>query len=90
MNEIERMKMVSAMEFIARHINNEEVFEPWLSLGVADGDINDGDMCAENAKDYTEDKDFANIMDLFLELVSDAYKDGGLYCDGIVSKEWEG
>ena len=39
MNAIERVKMVKAMEFLARNINDEGVFEEWLIEGVADGDI---------------------------------------------------
>ena len=39
MNRLERAKMVKAMEFIARQINDENVFEGWLMEGVADEDI---------------------------------------------------
>ena len=39
MNKIERAKLVKAMEYICRNVNNEEVFEEWLILGVGDGDI---------------------------------------------------
>ena len=41
---IERMKMVKAMEFIARQVNNEEIFNAWLTDGVPDGDIEYGDL----------------------------------------------
>lgn len=44
MNKIERIKCVKAMEFLARQINDEEVFEEWLMDGVADGDIDVGDL----------------------------------------------
>ena len=39
MNTIARIKMLKAMEFIARNINEETILNRWLSLGIADGDI---------------------------------------------------
>ena len=92
MNKQERIKMVKAMEYIARQINDEEVFEGWLLAGVADGDIYYGDLdatpsdVADCAEDYcTRDQDFAELMDLFLKCMERARKSGGLYCDGVVS-----
>lgn len=46
MNRIERIKMVKAMEFIARQVNDENVFERWLIGGVSDGDIEYGELDA--------------------------------------------
>ena len=37
-NMEERAKMVEAMEYIARQVNNEDIFMRWLRSGVADGD----------------------------------------------------
>ena len=88
----DRVKMVKAMEYIARHINDENVFEGWLMEGVADGDIYYGDLAAtpsdvaDSAEDYIEDRSFADLMDAFLWCMQRAYKSGGLYCDGIVSR----
>ncbi len=92
MNAIERIKMVKAMELITRNLNNEEIFETWLVDGVADGDIEYGDLSIQNddldmLDYYTEDGNFAALMDTFLEIMSRAYRDGGLYCDRVVSKE---
>ena len=92
MNEIARMKMVTAMEYIVRNVNNEELLDPWLSVGVADGDIPYGSLTIEledpdTLEYYIEDAEFADLMDTVLDIMSRAYKDGGLYCDGIVSKE---
>jgi hypothetical protein len=54
MNKIERMKMVKAMEFIAHQINDEEIFlDWWLPGGVADGDIEYGDLSV-NDTEYDE------------------------------------
>lgn len=93
MNRIERIQMVKAMEFIARSINNEEIFEDWLICGVADGDIERGDLTVRasdmehdgNMEYYTDTENFASLMSLFLDLMHEARKDGGLYCDGTVS-----
>lgn len=91
MNVKERIKAVKAMEFLARQINDEDVFCSWLSLGVADGDIQYGDLSeCEGDADldcYIRDQDFANLMWLFLRKMSQAYKSGGLYCDRVLSQE---
>lgn len=79
-----RAKMVRAMEFIARQVNDEEVFEDWLMNGVADGDI-DGKETDEDLSYYCEDENFADLMELFLDLMKNAKKSGGLYCDRVTS-----
>ena len=91
MNKIERVKMVKAMEFIARQINNESVMDGWLMNGVADGDIEYGDLTAteedtENLDYYISDKAFSELMTCFLRRMEGAKRNGGLYCDGKVSK----
>ena len=87
-NAIERKKMVLAMEYIVRQINDEEVFMPWLSVGVADGDLRYGEWDPENVEDYyIENDNFRDLMDCFLRRMSGAKKSGGLYCNGIVTKE---
>jgi len=89
MNKVERIKMVKAMEFICRQVNNEEVFEEWLMDGVADGDIEYGNLSVEvndveNLDYYTEDDAFKYLMKTFLNVMKNARKDGGLYCDNVV------
>lgn len=91
-NLSERIKMVKAMEFICRQINDEDVFECWLVNGVADGDIEYGDLSVNTTEPdatwYAEnDERFADLMDTFLWCMKKAYKSGGLYCDNVVSKE---
>lgn len=90
-NLAERIKMVKAMEFIARQINDEDIFDGWLMNGVADGDIDYGDTDGMD-KDgmieyYTSDKEFAELMDCFLRVISRARKSGGLYCNYVTSNE---
>ena len=91
MDKTERIKMVKAMEFICRHINNEDVFEGWLMNGVADGDIKYGDLSDATSRDeyydidyYTEDESLKDLMGCFLRRMAAAKKSGGLLCDGIV------
>ena len=81
----ERAEFVRAMETIARAINYEPIFDSWLMVGVADGDI-DEETKDEDLEYYCEDENFADLMALFLSLMKKAEKNGGLYCDGIVSK----
>ena len=87
---IERVKLVKAMEYIARQINDEMVFEGWLVEGVADGDVEYGDLDVnptdlEDFEYYIGDNNFADLMDTFLWVMARAKKSGGLYCDGVVS-----
>lgn len=85
MNLSRRAKVVRAMETIARCVNDEDVFYPWLLCGIADGDIDD-DTTDEDLEYYCEDKTFADLMERFLDLMTAAKKSGGLYEDKIVSK----
>lgn len=94
MSKMERVRMIKAMEYIARQINDEEVFEGWLMCGVADGDIRYGDLTYDSELDddelsyyYEDDDTFADMMELFLRKMTQARKSGGLYCDNVVSKE---
>lgn len=81
-----RCEIVRAMEKIARTVNDEEVFDIWLLDGVADGDI-DENTTDEELEYYIEDEEFAYLMNVFTILMKQAYKSGGLYVDGVVSRE---
>ena len=78
----ERIKMVRAMELIARAVNDERVFRSWLVTGVADGDIN-GNTKDSDLEDYTEDDEFAELMETFVDIMYNAKQHGGIYFDGI-------
>lgn len=80
-----RKQMVLAMERLIRSISNEELIQGWLMCGVPDGDIQ---RYEEDEVDeyFTEDKNFAELMGLFLKIMKRAEKDGGLYSDGVSSK----
>ena len=79
--------MVLAMEMIARAINDEDIFESWLMVGVADGEIDRYSLDINQVDEYyTEDEHYRELMDLFLRLMARAYKSGGLYDSEIVTK----
>lgn len=80
-----RTNVVRAMEMLARSVNDEMVFEEWLAWGVADGDI-EPNTEDEELEYYIEDDNFKELMGVFLHMMHRAYKSGGLYVDGIVSK----
>ena len=86
MKKAERIEVVRAMETLARCINNENIFMGWLMVGVADGDITP-ETTDEDLEYYIEDDTFAELMGTFLRKMAQARKDGGLYCDGVVSEE---
>ena len=81
-----RKKAVLAMEFLARAINDEEVFEGWLMGGVADEDIPNGCWDVELVDDmYVEDNIFRDLMRCFMRRMCGAYKSGGITVDGVNS-----
>ena len=90
MNKIERITMIKAMEYIIRNCNDEEDIMAWLEHGVADGDIAYGSLAPlpgdeDDLEYYIEDDAFADLMQVFLDILHNAAHDGGLYCDGILS-----
>ena len=87
MNLALRSKVVRAMDLLCRCINDEEVFMPWLAVGVADGDIT-RETTDEDLENYCEDDEFAELMYWFLRRMKAAKKDG-LFVDGVISKEPE-
>jgi hypothetical protein len=85
MNKKERITMIRAMEFIARTINDENIFERWLMLGVADGDI-DESTTDEELEYYCDDEIFQDLMSQFTRCMMLAHKTGGLYCDNVCTR----
>ena len=84
----ERVRMVKAMEYIARHINGEDIFNGWLMYGVADGDIEYGDLTDKLDIDmfyWIDNPQFSELMQTFLECMYKCKISGGLYCDNVVS-----
>ena len=85
MNTMERIKVVRAMETLARCINDGEVFMTWLYFGVADMDITETTSDMELMDYVTDDDHFAELMGIFLKCMSMAKRSGGLYVDGVTS-----
>ena len=87
---LDRIKMVKAMEYVMRNLDDERLFDFWLSIGVADGDITYGDLDAiVNAKElefYVEPDNCADLMATFIHIMKQCDVDGGLYCVNIESK----
>lgn len=81
-----RADVVRAMDIMISCINDEDIIDAWLMVGVADSDIREDTTNEEIIEmGYTSDKTFSELMTLFLKLMSRAGNDGGLFCDGIVS-----
>jgi hypothetical protein len=82
---MKRADIVRAMDNMICTINDEDIVESWLMVGVADGDIK-MDTTNEEIEQmgYTNDKTFEELLTLFLKLMYRAGNDG-LYFDGIVS-----
>lgn len=76
----DRELMVACMEYIVRHVNNEDLIDPWLMCGVADGDIPYGDTKTDelDLDYYVSTDNYRDLTDLFLRIMSRANKSGGL------------
>ena len=86
-DKVERTKMIKAMEFICRHLTDEEVFDAWLMGGVADGDIKYGDLSEDEVDEYyLEDDVLKSLMGCFLRRIKYGCH-AGLYCDDVVADE---
>lgn len=84
----ERARMVWCMEYIVRHINDEDLLEMWLQMCVADEDININRFSPQDIDCYyLEEDNFKELMDWFTFLITKARKDGGLYCGGVCGGE---
>lgn len=88
-SKIHRKKMVLAMEFIMRHLNDERDILWWLEVGVADGDISINNLSNPDEVDdyYIEDETFAQLMGDFVNILYEPLKSrsGKLYCDRVCS-----
>ena len=79
-NRKDRELMVACMEFIVRHVNDEDLIMPWLMCGVADGDIPYGNLNTEelDVEYYANIDNYKDLCELFLRIMSRANKSGGL------------
>jgi hypothetical protein len=84
-NEHERYATIRAMDMLARQTNNETALEMWFSQGISDGDI-DLETPDEMLADYIDDDKFRDVLDTFLCVMSESYKQGGLSVDGVSSE----
>ena len=88
MNAERRKKVVLAMEMLVRCVNNEELLDPWLMCGVADGDINPYSTDISEVDDwYIEDDNFKDLLSIFCRTMAKAWNNGGLYEDGVTSRD---
>ena len=92
-SKIARKSLVLSMDRIIRSINCEIYIEQWLMSGVADGELDNNSTIDDVDDFYIQDDEFKILMDVFSKLVDKAIRNGGFYCDGIISKQkvtkWE-
>ena len=84
-NENERYTIIRAMDMLARQTNNEVALELWFAQGISDGDV-DLETPDEMLNDYISDEKFCDVLDTFLCVMSESYKQGGLSVDGVDSE----
>lgn len=73
---------IRSMDYLARCINDENIFDGWLWGGVPDGDITDETTDEEILMMYDAD-DLKEFIGCFLRCMKRAGKDG-LYIAGVV------
>lgn len=82
-NRQERIEMVWAMDTIARSLNDEDMLDLWLRVGVPD---HNEDVGYDYYAEFIDDDTLKELMRTFQNLMARDYKsNGGFYCDGIVS-----
>ena len=92
LNRKERAQTLLAMDYLAGCINDEEIFDKWLMVGIPDGEIDYNSSYEEIISQledddyYMDDVVFSELMSVFLAVMVKAIKSGGLYCNGVVSK----
>ena len=77
MNRTERIAALKAMALLARAANDETSIDYWLTYGIADGDEDSDD----DLEYYTEDEQFKDIIEAFLETMRQSE---GIYIDNIL------
>lgn len=74
MNISERKQLQEAMEVVAKCLTEQDDYEIW-QLNSEDTDLE-------------IDSDFADMMDQFLSIMSEAYNGRGLTCDEVRNCSW--
>lgn len=83
MTDEQKIKNIYLMDRAIRALNNEDaLYDSWLSLGVADGDTDDGfeKFRETTGPDYLEDYD--ELYNMYKRIIND-YKE-----DGILTRDW--
>lgn len=82
----ERKKLLVAMEYIMRNLNDEDDFSSWLCYGVPDCDIPYGNFNTNYVHDFyvSDEECFKTIVGTFIETIKYMEYDG-ITCGGITS-----
>jgi hypothetical protein len=82
-----RVATVRAMDEVIRSLNDENKMMTWLMYGVPDGEI-DEDTKDEDLRWLVEsDAGFADLMYWFIRIMNKVSPNGGMWVDGVCSKE---
>lgn len=85
---VQRQKMIVAIDYIANHINDEDLQFGWWTYGVPNDMLKGSlDPTLIDPDDYMINDGFKEMMTRFLRYMIAAYNDGGLECGGEVSGE---
>ena len=77
MNKYDRIAALKAMALLAKSANDETAIDYWLTYGIADGD----EESDEQLEYYTDDEQFKEIIEAFLETMRQSE---GLYIDSVL------
>ena len=77
MEKSDRIAALKAMALLAKSANDETAIDYWLTYGIADGD----EESDEQLEYYTDDEQFKEIIEAFLETMRQSE---GLYIDSVL------
>lgn len=83
-----RIRVLRAMDTIAKCLNNENSYAWWAYVGIPDGAVNETTK-DEDLEWLCDDDTFSELLLNFCRLfgMSKTMASGFLYCDGVVSAE---
>ena len=73
---LERVKVLRALDTIAHTFNDEYAIEMWLECGVPDEEITDTTKDDEIMWLVEDEKEWQELLDLFVKLIRRASADG--------------
>ena len=76
--DLNKARFIMMFDELCRSVNNEDLLDPWLMCGVADGDFDESTK-PEDVIEMGYVEHYDDLEKLFFKVMHSASKDGGLY-----------